>query len=584
MEAERVEGLVDAVANGRMSRRLFLKAMVGLGVSLPAALALLEGCAPPPAVTSTTAPPPTPAPGETAVATATPGGAAGPVSGGTLIFAYAANVTNMDPSRIIGQWNNHPWYAVYDGLVRLQAESGDLVEPALAESWETSEDGLIKTFHLRKGVTFHDGTPFNADAVVFTFMRIIDPNHPFHYGDMAPGVSNFDHVDKVEKVDDYTVKTTLKWPFPYHEQMISTYDGLIMCPSTFEKYGDEAFKPTYANGTGPFKLVNWVDGDRMEFERNDEYWGGKSYVDKIIMRTITEAATQLAELEAGSVHIVEGITHPRNIAAIDANPDLQILKLPGVIWNWLGFNLTKPVFADKRVRQAINYAIDRESMAKNLFQGLVEPRKGWLPQICAYFDPSQTVWPYDPEKARELLAEAGYADGFEVNLWQQSTSSVDNIVGPEMATALQGQLADVGIKAQVVVNDYATHLATLSSGVNEEPWEPVDTYTLGWGSIAADSDNILQHAYRLPDKGGVGNYDHWHDQAVSDLIDQGRQTVDPEERRRIYAEFQRIASDFVPDCPLFQGYTLYTTSKSVQDFTLFPVPSAWRWDKVWLKP
>jgi peptide/nickel transport system substrate-binding protein len=584
METRRMEGLVDALARGRISRRRFLKAALGLGVSLPAALALLEGCAPPPAATPTTAPPPTAAPGETRVATATPGAAAGPVSGGTLVFAYAANVTNIDPSRIIGQWNNHPWYALYDGLVRLQPESGDLVEPALAESWETSEDGLTKTFHLRKGVTFHDGTPFNADAVVFTFMRIIDPNHPFHYGDMAPGVANFDHIEKVEKVDDYTVKTTLKWPFPYHEQMISTYDGLIMCPSTFEKYGDQAFMPTHANGTGPFKLVNWVDGDRMEFARNDEYWGGKPYVDKIIMRTITEASTQLAELEAGSVHIVEGITHPRNIATIQANPDLQILKLPGVIWNWLGYNLTKPVFADKRVRQAICYAIDRESMARNLFQGLVDPRIGWVPQICAHFDPSQTLWPYDPEKAKQLLAEAGYADGLDIDLWIQSTASVDNIVGPELATAVLGELAKVGIRVKVVVTDYATFLATLSGGVTEDVWEPVDTYIMGWGSIAADTDNILQGIYRLPEKGGFNNIDHWHDQTVSDLIDEGRQTNDNEKRMSIYAEIQKECWDFVPDCPLFQGYTLYTTNKKVQDFTLFPVPSAWRWDKVWLKP
>jgi ABC-type transport system substrate-binding protein len=582
MSSQKIDTLVDALAHGHISRRDFLRTAVGLGLSLPAAMGLLQACAPTPTAAPTAAPGETPVPTTAPVATSVPTEVAGPKSGGTLVFAYSSNVTNMDPSRIVGQWNTLPYYVVYDGLVRLKAESGVEFEPALAESWETSEDGLTKLFHLRKDVKFHDGTPFNADAVVFTFMRIIDPNHPFHYGDMAPGVSNFEFMDKVEAVDEYTVKMTLKWPFPFVEEMISGYDGLIMCPSTHEEFGDQAFSPTHANGTGPFKLTNWIDGDRMEFTRNDDYWAGKPYLDKLVVRTVPEPSTQFAELQAGSVHIVEGITHPRNILSIKANPDLEIHQLPGPIWDWLGYNLTKPIFADVRVRQAICYAIDRETMAKTIYQDLVTPQIGWVPQYCTYHDESETLWPYDPEKAKELLAEAGYADGFEIDCWQPSIATVDNIVGAELGTAIQGELAKVGIKVKLVQVDIGTLFATLQGGIAEYPWEDLDTYIIGFGSIVSDTDNIVNFAYRPYDAGGAGNYDHYLDRETGDLIVAARQTIDTAERARLYKEIQERLWDFVPHCPLFQGSVLYTTSKKVQGFTLFPCPSGGRWEQVWL--
>jgi ABC-type transport system substrate-binding protein len=582
MGARKIDALVDALDQGQISRRDFLKAAVGLGLSLPAAMGLLQACAPTPTGAPTMAPAESPVQTTAPAATSAPTEAAGAKSGGTLVFAYSSNVTNMDPARIIGQWNTLPHYIAYDGLIRLKPESGEEIEPALAESWEVSDDGLTRIFHLRKDATFHDGSPFNAEAVVFSFMRIIDPNHPFHYGDMAPPVMNFEWMENVEAIDEYTVRMTSKWPYPVADQFLCTYCGLIVCPNTFEQYGDDAFSPTHANGTGPFKLTNWIDGDRMEFARNDDYWGGKPYLDKLVVRTVPEPSTQFAELQAGSVHIVEGITHPRNIPTILANPDLQIHQLAGPIYDWLGYNLTKPVFADVRVRQAILYAIDRETIAETLYQGLEVPIIGWVPQFCKYWDSSQTLWPYDPEKAKQLLADAGYGDGLQLDCWQPSIATVDNIVGAELGTAIQGELAKVGINLKLVQVDIGTLMATLQGGVPKYPWEDLDTYIIGFGSIVADIDNTLNYLYRLYEKGGAGNYDHYVDEETSDLIDAGRQTVDTAERARIYEEIQQRLAEYVPHCPLFQGTVLYTSSSKVQGFRLFPSPSGGRWEQVWL--
>jgi peptide/nickel transport system substrate-binding protein len=576
--SEYLDQLVEKARRGEITRRQFLSLATGL-VGSAAAVALVSACGP--AATPTAKPEESPLPGETPVTTPMPTEAAGPSYGGTLVLGYSSNITNMDPPRVIGQWNNIPWYMAHDGLIRAKRESATEFEPALAEDWEVSEDGLKWVFHLRDGVTFHDGTPFDADAVVFNFARIIDPDHPSHTADMASGSQNFRFMDKVEAVDELTVEMTLKWPFPYVDQMIATYDGLMVCPSTVQQYGDQSSK--HENGTGPFKLTEWIEGDRMVFTAYDDYWDGRPYVDQVVLRTIVEPSTQLAELQAGSVHIVEGITHPRNIPIIQNDPSLRIDTLPGYNQARLGFNLTKPVFQDKRVRQAINYAINRQNLADYLFQGLATPTSFEIPDINPYHDPSIAGWEYDPEKARQLLSEAGYADGLEIDCWQSNIATPHNLVGPDLGTSLQADLAMVGIKVKLVTVEYGTLWKVLKEAVDKEEWTTLDTWIDGIRSIVADADNFLFHTFRSFDEGGFGNYGHYHDPVVTELINRGAETIDPEERASIYSEIEQRLIDFADRAPLVQCKVVFVSRAEVQDFTLFPTVSGGRWHKAWLQ-
>lgn len=571
MGMEDLDRAVNDLTGRRLTRRQFLKQALALGAGLPGAVALLNACAPnteeaPGSATATSAVAPSAAPDT-------------PTYGGTLVLGYIANVTNMDPPRIVGQFNAKPWYAAYDPLVRLKHDNAAEVEPALAESWETSADGLTKVFNLRKGVTFHDGAPFNADAVVFNFMRIVDVNHPFHKEDMAPGVSNFRFIENVEAVDEYTVKMTLKAPAPNADQMLATYDGLMLDPATIQKWGDESTK--HPNGTGPFKLTEWIEGDRMVFTRNDDYWAGKPYLDRLIIRTIPESATQLAELVGGNVHIVEDVTDPQNVAAIRANPDLVIHQVPGLALNWIGVNLTHPVLQDQRVREALSYAIDREGISQNLYQGLATVAQGWMPSGVPELVPVE--YKYDPDKARQLLSDAGHGDGLEFKLSLPSTPTGPNLVGSQLGVVLQSQLEQVGVKINIETMETATFNTTLANGVRQNPWTEFDLWIDGITSIVADPDNFVAPYFRTVEAGAFGNYGHYEDQVTSDLITQAAQTVDTEERRALYAQIQERLTEFVPRVQLFQPSTLHVHRNNVRGFSASAANVSYgRLGEVWL--
>ena len=565
-----IAALVEGVVTRRISRRQFIVRAAQFGVSVSVIGAVLAACGEEPAQV----------PSSTTAGTTAGTEAAGPRRGGTVVLGYSSNVTNMDPPRVIGQWNNIPWYAAYDGLVRLKPGSASEFEPGLATSWDRSPDGRSITFELREGVRFHDGTDFNADAVVFNFQRIIDESHPHSTPDLAANRNNFAVVEDVRAIDPGTVEMLLEWPHPYIEQLLATYGGLIVSPSMIQERGEDSSQ--HEAGTGPFILDKRVEGDRLEFVRNDDYWAGQPYLDRLVIRTIPEASTQLAELLNGSVHIVEGITHPRNVSLIEENPDLQILESPGYMVTWLKFNMRQPIFEDVRVRQAVNLSIDRESLARDVFQGLVTPLSDWWPDISPFYDSSLDPWSYDPERARQLLADAGYPDGIEIDIWQGHIPLPHNVIGAELGTVIQDQLSRAGITVKLTQVEYGSFWATLREGTDDPEWDVLDGWLDGIRSIVADTDNFLFPTFRTFERGGFGNYGYYTNERVNDLIDEAGRTIDEDRRREVYADIQAILREDVAGAPLFQSKTLFTTSRKVQDFPVYPVVSAGQWERVWL--
>lgn len=322
--------------------------------------------------------------------------------GDTLIYARGADSISLDPALIVDGESSKVLNNINEGLVRY-VEGGTQVEPALATSWEVSDDGKVWTFHLREGVKFHDGTPFNADAVVWNIERQLPPNAT---EDMAYAGFTFEPVEKVEKVDDLTVRITLKNPFsPFLANLAMGLAAPIISPTAYEQYGDK-YGQEAAVGTGPFKFVSWERDSQIVLEANEDYWGGAPKVDRVVFRVIKENAARANELIAGNVDIIDGID-PADVERLKGETGINFLQAPGMNINYLGFRTDRPPFDNPKVREAISRAIDRNALMA-LYAGTAEVANGPLPSNLFGYVPSLTPYEYDPARAVELLHEAGY--------------------------------------------------------------------------------------------------------------------------------------------------------------------------------
>jgi len=266
----------------------------------------------------------------------------------------------------------------------------------LAESWEASEDALTWTFHLRKGVTFHDGTPFNAEVVKFSYDRVMNPEHSRVAAQFQEGIK------EVEVVDDYTVKFHLNFPnASFIAQLVADFRSVIMSPAAVEKYGEDlAINPV---GTGPFKFVEWRRDEQIVLERNEDYWGGAPLLDGVIFRVIPDEQTMLIELEKGTVHM--SLNFPiEHLAELEANPDLTVHKGLKHASYGAWFQVNMPPMGDVRVRKAFALAVDVDTIVDTVGKGLMVPACGPVPPNNVLIKPCEIEWPkYDPEEAKRIL-------------------------------------------------------------------------------------------------------------------------------------------------------------------------------------
>jgi len=381
----------------------------------------------------------------------------------TLVFAKS-DAVGLDPADVTDGESVTVIDNIFEGLVRYKPGTTE-VEPWLATSWDVSSDGLEWTFHLRQGVKFQDGTPFNADAVVFSYERQRDPNHPFHkYGKWDYWQWCFSEVSKTEKVDDYTVKMTLDHPFAPFLSTMAMFTAFIVSPTNCNKWGDQWF--AHPVGTGPFTFVEWVKGDHITLEKYADYWGEKPKIDKLIFKVIDDASQRLLALQKGEVDGIE-FPNPDDLPTIEKDPNLQILSEPGLNIGYLAMNMgtdtkgfQKP-FGDVRVRQAINYAINKTAIVDQLYRGTAVVAKNPIPPTLWGYNDDIQDYEYNPTKAKELLAEAGYSNGFKTQLWAMPVSRPYMFDPQKIAVAIQADLKAVGIDAEIVTYDWSTYLEKL---------------------------------------------------------------------------------------------------------------------------
>lgn len=472
----------------------------------------------------------------------------------TLVFGISMDVNELDPGNSIG------FYVVdnlFEGLVKFKSGSTN-IEPCLASSWEISGNGKEITFYLRKGIQFHDGTAFNADAVIFSFARQYDPNHPYHqFGKWAVWSSMFSgDIDRIEKIDDYTVKLVLKRPSASILSNLAMCAMSIVSPTNAKQYKEEAFK--YPCGTGPFKFVEWVKDDHITLEANENYWRERAKLDRLIFKVIPDPSARLMALEVDEVQGIE-YPDPVDFNRIKENDDLVLITEPGMNVGFIAMNTgygymdsnknglkdaNEPLvktpgyfepLTKKNVRQAINMAIDKQSIIDNIYMGRAIKAKNGMPPFMLGYNDKIKDYPYDLERAKELLAESGYPNGFEVTLHITPVSRPYMFDPPRIAEAIQSYLAAVGIKVKIFQLDLSYFLLELLEGKHQ-------MCLGGWFGDNGDPDNFMNVAYGTNSTsiGTAANFAFYINEQAQELLSKALVTYDEEERATYYREVQEM--------------------------------------------
>ena len=498
------------------------------------------------------------------------------VIGGTLIFGRGGDSVGLDPAQEEDGESFKVCENIYDRLVQYKDESTE-IEPALAESWESSEDGLTWQFNLRREVKFHDGTPFNADAVLFSLNRQHDPNHPFH--NVGGSYTYWSYtglaeiVEEITAPDAYTVRITLKRPYAPFIYTIAMTPFSIVSPTALQKWGVD-FK-NHPVGTGPFKFVRWDREDKVVLEVNTDYWEGRPPLDRIIFRSIPDNSVRLIELQNGSIHAME-FPNPDDLSQIRADSQLRIIEQPGMNVGYLAMNFDKKPFDNLKVRLAVNHAINKHEIVTELYQGMGIPAKNPIPPTVWSYDDSIEEYTYDPAKAKALLAEAGYSEGFETTLWALPVPRPYIPDGSALAAAIQSDLRHVGVKAKIVTFDWGTYLEKTKNGEH-------DTAMLGWSADLGDPDNFF---YYLLSKEAAqkpaGNIAFYRSDEMQELLVEAQSTMNQAKRIELYKKAQALFHRDVPWVPLAHSKQILIINKQIKNLRLHP--TTWKYFRqIWLE-
>jgi len=479
---------------------------------------------------------------------------------GTLVVGLVAEPVALDPAQVTDLNSNRVGRRVAETLVAF-AEGSTQIVPGLAESWTISRDGLQYTFKLRKGVRFHDGTPLDAEAVKFSIERQIVPDHPASKLGKYPFANYFfGNVKAVEPLDELTVRFILKEPRASFLDVMAAAAASIVSPTAVKKFGlDYGTNPV---GTGPFRFASWERGQRVVLEKNPAYWKFPVKVDRVVYRPIVEDQARLTELLTGGLDLIVGVP-PDFVAQLESNAKLALLKQVGAhVW-YLGLNNEKKPFTDKRVRQALNYAVDKDAIVRDVLKGTGAPSKGPVLPGTWGDEARLKAFPYDPERAKKLLAEAGYPGGFSTTLWvPESGSGMQSPVA--MSTVIQSNLKAVGVNVALQTMEWGAFLAKLRTKEQE-------MFALSWMAGAEDPDLVmypLLHSSQWTPNGP--NRAMYRNARFDELLSQARAITDQAKRAEMYREAQRILHDDPPWIFIDHEVQTAAHAKRVQGFRLHP--------------
>ncbi len=437
-----------------------------------------------------------------------------------LVIAQGADAKSLDPHGTNDQPSSRVSAQIYDRLV--DQDEKMMPQPALAEKWE-NPDPKTTIFHLRKGVKFHNGEELKASDVKFSLDRML----------ASPQVSHIvEAIDKVEVVDDYTVKVTTKEAFgPLLNHLAHTAASILnekAVKAAGAAYGQNPV------GTGPFAFEKWISGDAITLKAYPDYYKGVSTLNKVVFRNVPEGTNRAIGLETKEIDVSYDID-PMDKKLISDSKTMALVEEPSLGMTYLGFNLKKPMFQDKRVRQAIAYALDRQPIVDTVFKGAATVANAPIgPLVFGHSEKTTPVYTQNIEKAKALLKEAGYEKGLEFKIWVN-----DNPQRRDIATIMQDQLNQVGIKITIETVEWGAFLDGTAKGEQ-------DAFIMGWVTVTGDADYGMNALFNTHTQGGAGNRSFYSNPKVDELFEKGKMSTNPEERLAIYAEIQNIIQEDLP--------------------------------------
>ncbi|HEX2553504.1 MAG TPA: ABC transporter substrate-binding protein [Microvirga sp.] len=500
-----------------------------------------------------------------------------PALGKTLVFCSEGNPEALNPQLVTTTTGMNAVRPVFNTLVEFVPGSTEL-GPGLAESWTVSEDGREYVFRLRKDVRFHANAtfrptrPMNADDVLFSLLRQWKEDHPYHrvsgagydyFKDLAMG----ELLESIDRLDDHTVRIRLTRPdapFLANLGMLfnaihsAEYAAALLKAGTPERLDREPV------GTGPFVFTGYQKDVAIRYAVFPEYWGGRQPIDILVFSITPNAAVRLTKLKAGECHVM-AFPNPVDTGRIEADSALVLRQLEGFNIGYMALAVTKKPFDDVRVRRAINRAIDKAAIVDAVYQGAGVVAKNPIPPTLWSYHEGVQDEPYDVASAQRLLAEAGYPNGFETELWYMPVNRAYNPNGKRVAEMIQSDLAKIGIRLRLVTHEWDAYRARLLAG---EP--PMALF--GWTGDNGDPDNFLDvllgcTAARV----GGNNIAKWCDPEFDRLVTQAKVIADRAERERLYRRAQEIFKAGAPWVPLAHSVVFMATRREVTGFRMDPL-------------
>lgn len=495
----------------------------------------------------------------------------------TFVYCSEGSPSAFNPQITTdGTSNNASAHTIYDKLVNFEYGTTN-IGPALAESWEVSKDKLTYTFSLRKNVKFHKtkyfspSRPLNADDVIYSFNRQRLKDHPFHKVN-GGSYEYFDGMDMgkiikdIKKVDDHKVQIILNYPeAPFLANMAMSFMSITSkeYAESLLKKGEQDKFDHYPVGTGPFVFKKYIKDTLIRFDANDDYWGGKPKIEKLVFTITPDASVRYQKLKTGECHLIIEPA-PADITAMKKDQKIKVLEGSGLNVGYLAMNTQKKPLNDLKVRQAINHALNKEAYIKAIYLGNAKAAKNPLPPTIWSYDETVKDYEYNPKKALALLKKAGLQNGFETEIWTLPVTRPYNPNGKKMGEMMQADLAKVGIKAKIVSYDWPTYLKKARQGEHQ-------LIQLGWTGDNGDPDNFLNVLLGCSGVEAGSNVSRWCDKTFNKYIMDAKRTTNVKERTALYKKAQKQFKSQAPWVPVAHSTIYRAMSSNVKGYKIDPL-------------